>query len=352
MPRVISLFSGGLDSLLTACLLRDLGCQVEALNIKTPFCSTEEAAGRLAAKLGLEFRVHTVGEDYYELVKRPRYGFGKAVNPCIDCKIHFCQIAKRRMEETGAVCVATGEVLGQRPMSQQRAQLECIAKQSGLGDRLLRPLSAQWLRATAVEREGLIDREKLLALKGRGRRRQLDLAGKYGLGKLPSPSGGCALTETSFAPRVFDLIRALPDAGGWDFELLRCGRYFRIDHSTVAIVGKNAVHAEMLRGLFRSPQARNCAMIEPSDYRGPTVLVVGALTDENLGTGAGLVLRFGRPEESPSGQATVEVSRDGEMHEIMATITERAESLRMLTRDDLARLRPTPQVEPAENDRS
>jgi hypothetical protein len=301
MPRAVALFSGGLDSALAVRILQEQGFEVEALNVRTVFECCQRRAAQGAAQLGARLTVLPVSDDYVELIRSPRYGYGKGVNPCIDCRIYMCKMAKRFMEEVGACVVITGEVLGQRPMSQRRWQLEAIERTSGLDGRLLRPLSAKLLAPTVPEREGLIDREKLYDFNGRGRRRLIALSRQLGIREVPQPSTGCALTEVTFAPRVRDLMTFHPQATRWDFELLSVGRHLRFDAQTKVVAGRNAEENALLTGLFERADAAEAALLHPESFLGPDVLVVGKVTDEAIEFAGALVLRFSRrfdPEDA------------------------------------------------------
>lgn len=298
--RAVALLSGGLDSMLAIRILQDQDVQVEALHFQTVFTCCKSAAARAAQRLGVRLSVVEQKDDYLELVKRPRYGYGKGANPCIDCRIYMFQLARCFADEVGAPVVASGEVLGQRPKSQKRRHLAIIAQQSGLADRLLRPLSARLLPATFAERLGWIDRERLLGIAGRSRKRLIALARGYGFPEIPAPSSGCALTSTTFAPKVHDLVGLDPASRRWDFELLKVGRHLRIDASTKAIVGRREEENRLLEAMFSAPDARADALVAPHNFAGPSVLLVGPADEENLALAGGLVLRYGKsPDAEP-----------------------------------------------------
>jgi len=330
MPKAIALYSGGLDSSIAVCLVKDQGIEVEGFTMTTPFCCCEEAARIGAERLDMPLRVHRVGDEYYDILYNPRYGFGKAANPCVDCRIYMLKLAAEMMEEIGADFIFTGEVLGQRPMSQQIHHLEVVAKRSGLEDRVLRPLSAKFLPETYAERAGLIDREKLPAIQGRTRREIMELADHYGFGEAPSPSAGCTITEKSFAPRVFDLIDNNDTAGDWEFSLLRVGRHVRINRRLKAAIGRNVEQNERLAEFFADEGAPDCAMIEPKNFRGPAVLVVGPVDDEAIAAGGALVLRFGRPEEVETDPPICTVRHKDRTWETQPELTEEISALKKL----------------------
>ena len=201
--KAISLFSGGLDSQLAVRLIQNQGIVVTGINFSSPFFGADKRTERAAHDLGIDLRVEPVGEEYLERVlKNPVYGYGKNMNPCIDCHAFMFRKAGDLMEELGASFIITGEVLGQRPMSQNRSALNAVDKLSGYKGYIVRPLSARLLEATVPEKEGWIQRELLLDISGRSRTRQMKLAEEYGIKEYPSPAGGCLLTEQNFARRL------------------------------------------------------------------------------------------------------------------------------------------------------
>jgi len=305
MPRAVVLFSGGLDSTLAVRILQEQGFQVDALNIRTVFECCKARAAKAAVDLAARLTVLTVGDDYLDVIREPTYGYGKGVNPCVDCRIYMCRMAKRFMQEVDACLVATGEVLGQRSMSQRRWQVEVIERKSGLEGRLLRPLSAKLLPPTIAEREGLVDREKLFDFNGRGRRRLIALARQLGVKEIPQPSPGCPLTQVTFAPRVRDLMKFHPLATRWEFELLKLGRHVRLDDRAKAVVGRNAEENALLRELFQRARAPGAALLHPENFLGPDVVLVGRVTDQTLEFAGALTLRFTRRFDPEDAQVRV-----------------------------------------------
>ena len=193
--KVIALLSGGLDSILALRMMMDQGLDIVALNLKTPFCTCDSQgkchSALTAERFGISLKRVFGAEDYLEIVRSPRHGYGKNMNPCIDCRIYLLRMAKQVMEQEGAEFVFTGEVLGERPMSQRRDAMNLIERESGLTGRLLRPLCAKLMEPTLAEMEGKVDRGKLLDIRGRSRKPQLALARHYGIDEFPSPAGGC-----------------------------------------------------------------------------------------------------------------------------------------------------------------
>jgi tRNA-specific 2-thiouridylase len=209
--KAIALMSGGLDSALAAALVKRLGFEVVGLNLATGFCTGQGRCDTVLAQgaaLGIPVRLWDVSEEYLEVVKHPRFGRGRAMNPCLDCRIFMVKKAGELMEKEEASFVVTGEVLGQRPMSQHLGALELVARESGLGERLVRPLSGRLLGPTFPERMGWVRREDWLDLQGRSRKRQLELAKEWGIPTFTQPAGGCCLLlERAYAKRLRDLIR-------------------------------------------------------------------------------------------------------------------------------------------------
>ncbi len=289
--RGLSLLSGGLDSQLAICVLRDAGAEVEGVTFTTPFFAPD-AARKAAAAIGVKLHVVDFTDDEIALIKAPPHGFGGAMNPCIDCHAKMIARAGEMMVAGGYDFVSTGEVLNQRPMSQNRQSLGVVEKCSGLKGRLLRPLCAQLLEPTIPEQEGIIDRTKLLGLSGRRREPQFELAAKYGLVDYPSPAGGCKLTEKGFGRRLKDLL----DHEGLDdrrlVKLLNIARRYRLPDGTSVILGRDARENAMLKDALGPGDT----LILPMSVPGPTALVpkrpAGAAPD--IATVLKLVCAFSR----------------------------------------------------------
>lgn len=309
-------------------LMQDQGIAVEAVNFKTLFSCCQETAGRAAQDLGVRITVLGAEDDYLELVKSPRFGYGKGANPCVDCRIYMFQRAYRFMEQVGADFIVSGEVIGQRPMSQKRRDLETISHHSALDDLLLRPLSARLLPPTLPEREGWVDRERLFDFCGRSRKGLIALARKFHFNNIPSPSTGCALTEPQFARKVTDLIQLDPAAGMWDYDLLKLGRHFRLNGNTKVVVGRQKSENDQLEYLHDLPQASSTAVLTPLNFQGPLSLVVGPATPAALDFSGGLVLRYSKftTDQQPS----VMVRTRHQHFPIKPTITPRVSQARTL----------------------
>jgi tRNA U34 2-thiouridine synthase MnmA/TrmU len=289
--KAIALLSGGLDSILAVRTMLDLGFEVIALNMKTPFC-TCDSKGRCYSELtakafGIPIRRIYGGEDYLEIVKRPRHGYGKNVNPCIDCRIFLFSRAKKVMEEEGADFVFTGEVLGERPMSQRREAMNLIERESGLRGRVLRPLTAKLLEPTIMEREGMVDRNRLLDIKGRSRKPQLAIAERYQIDFFPCPAGGCLLTDQSFACKVRESFEHGEDSLR-HMTLLKVGRHFRAPTGAKMIVGRNQEENETLMGLALPAEPKLTAHEHKSAY----LLLLGEPGPENEELAARICARY------------------------------------------------------------
>jgi len=249
-------------------LIQEQGIDIEGVTFETPFFDAEKAK-RVAEQIGIPLIVMDITEEYLEMLKAPRYGYGRNMNPCIDCHTLMLMNAGRKMEELRAGFMFTGEVLGQRPMSQTKQSLHIVAKNSGYGGYILRPLSARLLPETIPEKEGKVDRERLLDIQGRGRKRQIEMAKRYGIRSYSNPAGGCLLTDPIFSKRLKDLFEFRKDFRIRDLELLKLGRHFRIDDKTEIIVGRNREDNMAIQNLSEEQDI----VIRIRDFPGPTVLV-------------------------------------------------------------------------------
>jgi len=273
--RAISLLSGGLDSILATWLILQQRVEVIGIFFSTSFFDTEKAK-KAAEFLNIPLEIIDVTDEFIPILLNPRYGYGKNMNPCIDCHAFMIKKAKELLKKYNADFIVTGEVLGERPMSQNKQSLKIVEKYSDTEDILLRPLSAKLLPPTKPEREGLIDRNKLLDIKGRSRKIQLDLAKKIGLKKIPTPAGGCLLTEPNFSRRLKDLIEHQKLISKRDLELLKLGRHFRIDGVKI-IVGRNKEENEKLLELSK-PEDIIIKAEEPS----PILLIPQSIENEKI----------------------------------------------------------------------
>lgn len=268
MVKSIALFSGGLDSILAAELVRRQSIDVLCLTFTTPFFDAKKAQ-KAARQINLPLAVQDITAEHLDMLKAPRYGYGKNMNPCIDCHTLMLNVAGRKMEETGSDFIITGEVLGQRPMSQNKQSLHTVAKNSGYQEYILRPLSAQLLEPVKAEKENLIDRSQLLSIQGRGRKDQIKLAADFGIKDYAPPAGGCLLTDPIFSRRLRDLFSYHGDRSFRDYELLKYGRHFRISDNCKIIVGRNNADNEALKKLATPDDL----ILNMANFPGPLVLV-------------------------------------------------------------------------------
>lgn len=292
MNKALVLFSGGLDSLIAVKLLQEQNIEVSILAISLPYFDIEQAKEQ-ADKIELPLKIVDISQEHLKVLKEPKYGYGKNMNPCIDCHILMLQKAKEIMEKEGYDFVATGEVLGERPMSQNKQALKLIKEESGLNGYLLRPLSAKLLEPTVPETKGWVRRDHLLDIRGKSRKRQMELAEKFGLEEYPTPSGGCLLTDPQFGKRVEELLEKRPEASINDIKLLKHGRYFwedvkgegkSIDLRNLIIVGRNQEDNENILNLAQD----NDILVELKNYPGPTTLIRGEYPERALKRGAEL----------------------------------------------------------------
>lgn len=307
--KAIALLSGGLDSTLAVKMMIDQGVEVVALNFMTPFCncttktsSCKHEAVRVAREFGIPIRVRHKGMDYLKVVESPRHGYGRGMNPCIDCRIFMHREAVELMAEEGASFLVTGEVLGQRPMSQRRETLRVIERESGTEGLILRPLSARHFEPTLPERAGWVDRERLLAIEGRSRKEQIRLAEALGVADYPCPAGGCLLTDADFAEKIRDLFREKPGYDLRDVRLLRTGRHFRLRPGLKVVVGRDQGENETLEAGL----AAGDGLLRGVDFTGPSALVREPLEPTDAEVIGRILLRYGHRQSG-----TVEVRVGG-----------------------------------------
>lgn len=300
------MLSGGLDSMLAACVLKAQGIQVTGLTFESPFFSAAKARAA-AAHIGVPLRVEDFADDLVALVEHPPHGFGSCINPCIDCHAAMIRRAGVILKRDGFDFVATGEVLNQRPMSQTGKNLRVVAEDSGLQDLLVRPLSARLLPESGPERRGWVDRSRLLDLNGRGRKPQYRLAEQFGITQYPPSAGGCKLTEPHYADRLWDLRRngMLKDRRA--ITLLGLGRHFRLSSKVKVVIGRNATENETL-ALSRIPGEILIGMLP--EIPGPNGLVTGPAGENEILMAARLCARYS--DVRANDQVTVVVvGRDG-----------------------------------------
>lgn len=313
----IGIVSGGLDSLLAVKVLQDQGLDLMGIVYTTPFFDLRPGRS-LEEVLGIPVRIIDLTEKHLQMLRNPVYGFGQHMNPCIDCHALMLSEAGRTMEAEGADFLFTGEVLGQRPMSQRRDSLKSVEKLAGYPGRVVRPLSARLLDPTIPELEGWIDRSRLLDISGRGRKRQMALAEHYGLRDYPQPGGGCLLTSEGFARKLKLLLESHPEAGSREVEFLKRGRHFRVSPSTLLALGRDQGDNEKLEALAGPADV----LLRAMDHPGPTGLLLGPhWSQEELDLAARILVAYG---DSPSGSLTQVVwSRGGERGRITALHSDR-----------------------------
>jgi tRNA-specific 2-thiouridylase len=310
--RAIALISGGLDSTLAVKVILDLGIEVVALNFNTGFCLIDHRrfitsrrgetpprneALRAAADLGVRIEMIDISGEYLDVVLNPKHGYGSAANPCIDCRIMMLRKAKEYMEKTGADFIFTGEVLGQRPMTQHRGTLRRIAKESGTVDVLLRPLSAKLLDPIRPEIEELVDRDGLYDFSGRSRKAQMALARERGITDYPQPAGGCCfLTDKNYARKFRDLVahRSRGAITMDDLLILKAGRHFRISDRAKVVVGRDEAENEFLERFMTGRW-----VFKVQGYEGPLTLAEGELGDEDLRRVAAITARYSDGKAQP-----------------------------------------------------
>ncbi len=342
MAKAIALFSGGLDSILAILTMLRQGVEVEAIIFRTQFgcgidhtrlhsnvspsptppvkggehtptpLSRGDLPSPLAAygseptaqggegkgegyhiflnaeRFGFEVRPCNLSDKFIETVKNPKFGYGRNMNPCLDCRILMLKEARVVMDTAGADFIITGEVLGQRPMSQRRDTFNLIDREAGVTDYVLRPLSAKLLKITFPEAKGIIKREMLYGFNGRSRKPQMALAAEFGLTDYPSPAGGCLLTEPNYAHRLKDLLTYNPAPGFRDVDLLRIGRHFRFSPSCKIVVGRNKTENKTIQSMSMNGDC----LLKVEGYGSPIILVSGEITDEAIRVAASICARY------------------------------------------------------------
>ena len=311
--KAICVFSGGLDSMLAAELIRGQGIDVLALFFDTPFFRPGKVK-KSAHAMNLPFKVVNITRRHLEVVRQPKHGYGGNMNPCIDCHALMFRIAGEMLEEEGAGFVFTGEVLGQRPMSQNKRSLELVAVESGLNRLLLRPLSAKLLAPTIPEEKGWVQRDRLLDFQGRSRKPQMEMAQRFNIMEYPSPAGGCLLTEKGFSRRLKDLLTSKIDVETGELELLKLGRHFRVAPNTKIVVGRNKRENETIRSLA----GKNDAILRSISVPGPTVLASGELSGEVLHIATAITAAYSDAGERDAGEVRIEGVRENKAVSVRA----------------------------------
>lgn len=289
--KALALLSGGLDSTLAVKLILDQGIDVIALNFTSPFCLCGPKgkcyASEVAENFEIPLKIINKGQEYLDVIRNPKFGYGSGMNPCIDCRIFILKKAKEYAKEIGAKFIFTGEVLNERPMSQHKSALALIEKEAGLENKILRPLSAQLLPETEAEKNGWVDRNKLLSIKGRSRKPQIALAKEYGIDDYPCPSGGCLLTYKGSANKVKDLFEHKDSVTLKDIHFLKVGRHFRFGKNKI-IVGKNEAENETLLRLNNKTDY----VFEVPNFGSPITVLQGNETKEAINFAAKLTATY------------------------------------------------------------
>lgn len=314
--KVVALLSGGLDSQLAVRMMQEKGFEVSAVAIRTPFCDFDCGRGcgfeirERADQLNVDLKTVYLGDEYIEMLKHPKYGRGAGFNPCVDCRSMMFEAAKKEMERTGADFVISGEVLGQRPMSQHRRALKNIEAESEMEGVIVRPLSGRLLPPTKPEKDGLIRREDLGMIRGRSRKPQLAMAKEYGIADPPNAGGGCLLTDPSFGLRAKDLFGHTETPSINDIELLKVGRQHRLDEHTKMVVGRNRAENETIRMLAMPGDI----LLEARDHVGPTTILRGTTAGDHTALAASVTLKY---SDAPDVEGHVTVWRGEETEDVL-----------------------------------
>ena len=294
--RGLGLCSGGLDSMLAGLVLRAQGIEVQWVAFETPFFSSAKAR-KASRATGIPLTVRSIFPQYITMLRNPPAGYGKQMNPCMDCHTLMFRLAGEIMREKGLDFLFSGEVLGQRPMSQTKPSLRYVENHSGLGGYILRPLSAKLLPETIPEQQGLVDRERLLDIHGRGRKDQIALARQFGISDYPAPAGGCLLTDKGFSARLKDFLDHHPDPSENEIHLLKFGRHFRLNPQAKLIVGRTESDNE---SILRHHDPARDVVIDVRDHPSPIGLLQGAADDRTVFLAASICVGYSKaPKLAP-----------------------------------------------------
>lgn len=303
MTKAIALLSGGLDSILAVKVIQEQGIEVIGVVFETPFFSSE-AAKKAVQQLGINLQIVDITQDYLIMLSQPKHGYGGNLNPCIDCHSMMLRKAGEMMKQLDASFIITGEVLGERPMSQSPKGLNLVEADSGLQGYILRPLSAKLLEETIPEQKGLVDRERLLDIHGRSRKRQFELVKYYDIKEYPTPAGGCLLTDPGFSKRLAELMSYKDEYKANDLHLLKIGRHFRLPSGAKVVVGRNKEENEKIKGLALSSDY----LLQTIDYPGPLTLLRKQKEDVDFQLAARLTVRYGDGKDKD--EVKVKVSKE------------------------------------------
>jgi tRNA U34 2-thiouridine synthase MnmA/TrmU len=302
--KAVALLSGGLDSTLAMKMILDQGIEVTAVNLTSPFCTCNRK-GRCEAryvsdKFNVPMKVFVADQEYLDLIRNPVFGYGKNLNPCLDCRIYLFKKAKQVMEEIGAEFIFTGEVLGQRPMSQRAKTMKLIDREAGVEGKILRPLSARLLNETPME-NGIINRDELASIEGRSRKKQMAMAESYGISDYACPAGGCMLTDKQFARKLQDLFDHSDKVTMQDIPLLKVGRHFRLPSGGKVVVGRNEQENKRILSFARDEDL----ILEMVDIPGPVTIMRGENNEQNRIMSASLTVRYSDLKNGGAGRVLI-----------------------------------------------
>jgi tRNA-specific 2-thiouridylase len=322
--KALVLFSGGMDSILAIRLLQEAGVSVQAINFVTPFSAGQSFVDSAARKFRIKVHKVKVDSAYFSMIRKPRHGYGANMNPCLDCKVYMLRKAAGFAKKHKFDFLATGEVVGERPFSQQRGMLFLIEREAGLDGKVVRPLSGKLLPPTQAEKKGLIKRESMLSISGRNRKPQLELAKKFGIKEFPTPGGGCLLTDPGFANRLRDFLGHSGTLSWDDIELLKLGRHFRLGKEKI-IVGRR--HEENL-SLKKLAQKQKLPWMEVRGHMGPVTLVHGK-SKKLMEKAASLTVRYSDAPAGTKAKIDIFTGKSRKILEARAISEQEAEKLRV-----------------------
>ena len=320
MTRALAMMSGGLDSTLAAKLIKDQGIEVIGICFKSYFFG-EKNALRMTKQIDIPLEVIDFSKEHFEMVKNPEHGRGKNMNPCIDCHAMMMKYSGELLKKFDADFIITGEVLGQRPMSQNKQALNTVKKISGYSDKILRPLCAKNLEPTEMEINGLVDREKLLGISGRSRKVQMELAERWNIKDYPSPAGGCKLTEPNYSIRLKNALSIDENVSPKTLKLLNYGRHFLTPDNTTIIISRTGDEGEAIKKIIN----KNDTVFLPSSHMGAMAVIEGDTSNENKELACRLVSRYSKGKDEPL--VTVKFGKFGTRFEEELTIKPAAEEI-------------------------
>ena len=312
MTKVLAMISGGLDSILAARLIKEQGIEVVGLCFKSYFFGPDSAI-RMTKQIDIPLVVVDFSKEHLDMVINPKHGHGKNMNPCIDCHAMMMKYSGELLEKYNADFIITGEVLNQRPMSQNRSALDVVKKESGYADKILRPLCALNLPPTKMELDGLVDREKLLNISGRSRKEQMELAKKWGILDYPSPAGGCKLTEPNYAKRLHDLVAHESSPSENSIRLLNFGRHMRVSDNAKIISTRTGEEAKEIKQYLTEDDYTFLAR----DYNGSMIIITGNPGKEDIEFAARVTGRYCKGKD----QKEVAVKYGHYLHALDAFVT-------------------------------